>query len=157
MSIASPTSFADEIGKFMTHLFGLKVSTTEIKAQEPSHPLAAVATYTDGHDLIRGQIVCDLRCVSILGAALTQIPMGVVDDSLETGELSANLRANAYEVFNICVNLFSYPQSRRVVLSEVRFEKQAEMPTMKPSWKSDAFQINIERYGSGFLRLIHCV
>lgn len=157
MSIASPAIPADEIGKFMNHLFGLKVSATTIKPQEHIHPPAAVAIYTDGDGSVRGQIACDLRCVAILGAALTQIPMGAVADSLESGELSANLRANAYEVFNISVNLFSYRPSRRVVLSEVRFEQNAALAESQSSWRRDAFQINIERYGSGHLQLIHRV
>ena len=156
MSIARPAILADEIGKFMIHLFGLKVSATKIKPEDHVHPPAAVAIYTDGNDSVRGQIVCDLRSVAILGAALTQIPMGVVADSLQSGELSANLRANAYEVFNISVNLFFYRPSRRVVLSEVRFEQNAVMPEWQSAWKRDAFQINIERYGSGHLQMIHC-
>ncbi|MCA9135916.1 MAG: hypothetical protein KDB00_04135 [Planctomycetales bacterium] len=140
----------------MSNLFGLKVHAHCV-TNGSFDPLAAVATYVDGSDFIRGQIACDHRCAAILGAALTQIPMSVVEDSIEKGELNGNLKANAHEVFNIAVNLFSYQQSSRVVLREVGFEQNARLPDSKRYPKYDDFCISVDRYGEGLLRMIHCV
>lgn len=160
MPTTRTATFADEVGTFMHQLFGLKVSATPIEPADvdPSDldPPAAVAVYVDGSDFIRGQIACDLRCVAMMGAALTQIPMGAVEDSIENEELSANLKANAYEVFNICVNLFFHQQSSRVVLREVRFGNQAVIADPQRSCNSQDYRINISRYGDGILRMIQC-
>lgn len=156
MSSASSIRIAEEIGQFMAHLFGLKVRAREI-TQCRFEPLAAVATYVDGSDFVRGRIACDQRCVAILGAALTQIPMTVVADSIENGELNGNLKANAHEVFNIAVNLFSYKQSSRVFLKNVAFEQNARLPDTERFPNFDDFCVSVDRYGDGFLRMIHCV
>lgn len=154
MTAASSVFAAEEISNFMSHLFGLDVRTGE-SAWEAEESVAAVATYVDGSDFVRGRIACDLRCAAMLGAALTQIPMRSIEDCLENNELSSNLRANAYEVFNISVNLFSYQQSSRVVLKDVAFGARACLPENTESWKSEDFRLSIDRYCSGMLRMIH--
>ena len=156
MTTANSALMAEEIGHFMTHLFALKVQATEIDSASLC-PLAAVATYVDGSDFVQGYLLCDLPCAAILGAALTHIPMQIVDDTVDNGELTKNLKDNASEVFNIAVNLFPNHRSSRLVLKGIRFDEKARLPPEDESRTGDDFRINVDRYGSGLLRIIHHV
>ncbi|MEM0926250.1 MAG: hypothetical protein AAGJ83_09470, partial [Planctomycetota bacterium] len=117
MATANPTDIASEAGDFLTSLLGLNVTVAE---SGPPESVGVAVLYVDREDKVRAQILCDVPCAAILGAALTQIPMGTVSDSISSGELSANLQDNAAEVFNIAVNLLPN-HANRLVLKETIF------------------------------------
>ncbi|MEM6471459.1 MAG: hypothetical protein AAF802_17990 [Planctomycetota bacterium] len=148
MATANFENLAAESGSFLTNLLGLKVTVSESTAPDP---VAVVAAYVDSNDVERAQILCDLSSAAMLGAALTQIPMGSVEDSIECGELSDNLKENVSEVFNISVNVLPNHDTHRFVLKEVRFGEEAT--SSDDVTQSEDFEIEVQRYGKGHLRI----
>jgi hypothetical protein len=145
MANAGTTSLAEESAEFFTGLFGLKTTASV----DPSLELASVgclATYTDDGGEVRGRIVCDLQGAAILGAALTQIPMGRVTDAVKSAELPDNLRENLSEVLNISVNMLPGHVDQRLVLRDVNFQPaEDELETAKAS--STGVKLDVQRYG----------
>lgn len=144
-----------EVGTFMSHLFGLDINATPGSAGTPD-PLGALATYVDDQKTVRGMMVCDIAGAATLGAALTQIPVGLVKDCIKDKELAGNLRENLAEVLNIAVNLFPSHQSNRLVLREVSYLDEIQMPEDDGSSNVDSFTIDVARYGSGILQIVQC-
>lgn len=142
---------ANNISSFMTDLYGLKVKATE-NSDLQVNKLGAIATYVDDDGEIRGHIYCDFAGAAILGAALTQIPLGGVEDAIKNESLPANIRENISEVFNISVNLFPDHTSIRYVLKDVAFEADADAVAkdLTPSVRVD---LDVTRYGKGSLFL----
>ena len=145
MANAETTSMADEAATFFTGLFGLKVTASVDPALELSN-VGGLATYVDDAGEIRGRILCDLQGAAILGAALTQIPMGRVDDAVRSGEMPDNLQENLSEVLNIAVNLLPGHISQRLVLRDVNFQPaEADLEAAKAS--ASGLQLDVQRYG----------
>mgnify|MGYP001793988747 CR=1 FL=1 len=155
MPTTHPAIEASDVGTFMSHLFGLDIDAAASSAATPS-PLGALATYVDDQETVRGMMVCDVAGAAILGAALTQIPVGLVKDCIKDGELAGNLRENLAEVLNIAVNVFPSHQNNRLVLREVSYLDQIEMPESDGNWNSNEFTIDVARYGSGSLQIVQC-
>lgn len=66
-----------------------------------------IFSYDDGS--IAYLCVADLPAAASLGAALTWMPKGVVEDSIKDKELSGLIKDNFSEVLNICTRLQSFP------------------------------------------------
>ena len=131
---------SEAVGEFLTNLYGLTISATEHAGACDS--FGALATYVDGTGEVRGQILCDLEAGAKLGAALVQIPMGAVDDAVESKSIPDNLLENLKEVLNIAVNVFP-GQSERLVLQDVFVEDPgSELPN------KSFLKLDIQRYGS---------
>lgn len=134
---------AGEIAEFLTGLYGLEIKV-EAEAGAVCETAGAMASYVDGEGVERGKILCDLPAAAILGAALTQVPMGAVEDAVASGTLPDNLSENVSEVFNIAVNLLPASQSARLVLKEVTTEF-GEVPACD---EAVALKVDVQRYGS---------
>ena len=143
--MATTTIDAEEIGKFFTSIFGLDVKLTDSTSDAPAS--GAYATYVDGDGNEKGHIFCDLAGASILGAALTQIPMGAVEDAVETGEITDSLRENFDEVMNIAVNVFAGKVSGRLSLGSIETEGTPDLS------KGSTFQLSVQRYGDGQINI----
>ena len=152
MTTAQHTVHPADVSKFLTNLFGLAIKATEC-APSGSVTFGAHATYVDDDGEVRGHIVCDLPAAAMLGAALTQIPMGAVEDALESACLSDSLRENLIEVLNITVNLFPDHCEHRFVLKEVLFAESA-IPEDKIA-STHHYEITIQRYGACRLAIQH--
>lgn len=132
----------EAVGEFLTNLYGLEITAAPAASSKCDVP-GALATYVDSNGDVKGQMLCDLAAAAKLGAALTQVPMGAVDDALESKSLPANLSENVQEVLNIAVNLL--PQTERLVLKEVITDfADAEVPADP----SASLKLDIQRYGS---------
>lgn len=151
MTTSNSENVAAEAGSFLSNLLGLQVSTTESDAPESA---AVSATYVDSDEVVRAHIICDLPSAAILGAALTQIPMGRVNDSIKEGKLADNLQENAAEVFNIAVNLLPNHETRRYVLKDVCFCDDSCMPALGDVEQCDDFELDVQRYGKGKMRVV---
>ena len=144
---------ADNISSFMTDLYGLEVKASE-NAELKLSTIGAVATYTDDSDNVHGHIVLDLPAAAILGAALTQIPMGGVEDAISSGKLPDNIRENISEVLNIAVNLFPSHTTLRLVLQGVVFDAEA-VEAAKDLPQVLSVDVSVQRYGDGGMFLSH--
>ena len=143
MTTQSPSEIAQSAAEFLTSLFGMDV-TGEDKGDEACTAPGAVATYVDSEGAVRGQIACDLPAAAMLGAMLTQIPMGAVEDCVAAGSLTDSLTENLGEVMNIAVNLV--PSDERLVLRDVQYaDSQAELAT------TAAVKLSVGRYGDGMI------
>jgi hypothetical protein len=141
---------AEEIGKFLTNLFGLGITAKEAGAIDSSK-IIAVADYVDDAGSVRAVMACDLPCAAKLGAALTQIPMGAVEDTLESRSLPDNLAENLGEVFNIGVNIFPECYAQRLVVQNVTVnaEAPAAFAAACEGKEVKSYTVDIQRYGSG--------
>ena len=86
-----------EVTELMKDLFGLNVS----ESSPTVHPLYSIAEYCNPDGEAVGYMACDLATSCRLGAALTQVPAGRVDEAVKDGAMPENLAENLYEVFNI--------------------------------------------------------
>jgi len=144
---------ANEVSDFLTSLYGLKIVAKGASVNSAAD-VSAFAEYVDDEGTIRGFIGCDLAGSAKLGAALTQIPMGAVEDTLEAGTLPGNLSENLAEVFNIVVNLFPECHIHRLVLGRTVFGEAATAAFAEHSeTASVVFELDIQRYGTGVLLL----
>ena len=137
---ATETINATEFGQFLTDLYGLQITATE-DASLKCEKFGALATYVDGDGNEKGYILCDLQGAAILGAALTQIPMGAVEDSVSAGALTDNLKENVGEVLNIAVNIF--PATSRLVLKDV----SVDPASMIGHDEAIGLSLKVQRYG----------
>ena len=132
-----------ELGEFLTSLYGLEISVAN--AADASYAdFGALATYVDGEENVAGYILCDLPAAAMLGGALTQIPVGGVEDAIAAKEVPANLAENIHEVLNISVNIFPGSESRRIVLKDFTTDSSTEVPSTD---NAVAFDVDVQRYG----------
>ncbi|MCD0463479.1 hypothetical protein [Roseiconus lacunae] len=153
MTTASSNVTAEDVGSFLSNLLGLKIQSNDCDNDvEP----AAVAVYVDDEGNPAGYIVTDVACSATLGAALTQIPPGIVKESIQTKQIAENLRENIGEVFNIAVNLLPSHESSHLVLQKADYEGGIELPAPDKISLDHSFELDVQRYGKGKIRLIQC-
>lgn len=142
-----------EASEFFGSLFGLDVHGSEVSGQDPQ-TIMAVATYVDDQDQPAAYFGCDIAAACILGAALTQIPLGGVRDAIESGEITQNIKDNLCEVLNIGVNLFANPGGQRIVLRDVLFADDCQ-PARDAisSGGLISVKLDVQRYGDGIVFL----
>ncbi|OYP36322.1 hypothetical protein [Rhodopirellula sp. MGV] len=153
MTTASSSIPAEEVGSFFHNLLGLQIKAVDCDGEVAA---AAVAVYNDGEGNPAGYIVTDVACAAILGAGLTQIPPGIVKDSIKDGKIAENLCENVGEVFNIAVNLLPSHQSRHFVLQGAEYDGSSELPSADKITLDQSFELDVQRYGKGKMRLIQC-
>lgn len=141
MSTTKTPICVEETGKFFSDLFGLSFTAKEETLT--CDKFGALATYVDGEGAVKSRILLDLQGAAILGAALTQVPMGAAEDAVDAGELPDNLRENVEEVLNIAVNVFPAQSSQRLVLKEVTTDSANAPDTAG----AVGISMNVQRYG----------
>jgi len=150
MTTTTPESVSGEIAQFLTELYDLEITATADDSIE-CQQFGVLASYVDSDENIKGQILCDLPLAAMLGAALTHIPMGGVEDAIASGRLPENLSDNLAEVLNIAVNLFPHHESSRLVLKDVVLEGTADqLQSLESTVK---LAVAIQRYGQGCMVL----
>lgn len=135
-----------EVTELMKDLFGLNVS----ESSPTVHPLYSIAEYCNPDGEAVGYMACDLATGCRLGAALTQVPAGRVDEAVKDGAMPENLAENLYEVFNISVNLIA-PEGVRLVLNRVAQINQTdtynELKEKLEAAQSTQYGFDVARYG----------
>jgi hypothetical protein len=150
--MATATADYTEISDFLTNLYGLKV-TAEAGTSKPES-VGVSAAYVDSEGAVKGHILCDVAAAAVLGAALTQIPMGAVEDAVSSGTLPDNIRENVSEVLNIAVNLIPGEGDNRLVLTGVEFGTL--MDGVDGLSNDSLLAVEIERYGAkGLMQISH--
>ena len=137
------------VADFLGDLYGLSVSASD--ASEADFTYGAIGVYVNEDGDAQGYVACDIAGGAKLGAALTQVPMGPVEDAIKDGALPENLAENLFEVLNISVNLFEGNDGSRIVFQKLVTDS-AEVGELRE--KVDACEkvvttIDIQRYGDG--------
>lgn len=143
----------EDTAEFMQGLLGLESSP----ASDCPGGLHSVAEYRNENNEVLAYISCDLTSACRLGAALTQVPAGRVDEALAAGELPESLIENLDEIFNICVNLITKPDEGRVVFhGSTHGEIPAETVAAIESADEKVSCFDIQRYGGCRLAVSIC-
>ncbi len=142
--------------EFVNGLLGLAVT----ESKEPPSPANSVAEYVDANGSLVGYVTVDLAGGCRLGAALTQIPAGRVDEAIGEGIIPDSLSENLDEVFNICVNLIHAADGERMVLGHSLHGADATEAIAKVAAVDDEdkaeYVIDIARYGACTLTIARC-
>ena len=98
-----------------------------------------------------GFIACDLAGGCRLGAALTQIPAGRVDEAIEENVMPETLAENLSEVFNVSVNLIAPEDGSRVVLGRCAHgdtsSDYSDLHAGLESAEKKVYSFEVARYG----------
>jgi hypothetical protein len=153
MNIQLPN--ADEVGHALTALLRREVEATALKTP-PAKPLAIAGLYHDGNGQLLGAVMADLPFAARSGACFSLIPADVAQESIEAGVLDEGMRENFAEVLNVASRLFTRTGGARVALKATCFPPAALPPEIaNPAalTRSAHFEVNIDDYGSGIVRL----
>ncbi len=101
---------ARQICEMLSGLVGRSVSP-EAVASPPKIDAkpAYIATYVNEDGSVVGLCRCDLAAAASLGAALSMLPAGRVDDCIRSSSLDEMLYENFWEVCNVLVRVFNAP------------------------------------------------
>ena len=148
----------EELGTFLTQLFGLDVEVQEAPADACTEVHSA-GGYQDGQGELKSVIGCDIASAAKLAAALTQIPPGGVEEAIQAGSLSENLVDNLREVYNILVNVFPEAHAHRLASKDVLIGAGAadSFTSSTTGFELECYQIDIARYGQGTICVATCV
>lgn len=145
-----------EVMEFVNGLLGLAVT----ESNESGSPANSVAEYVNANGDAVGYVTVDLAGGCRLGAALTQIPAGRVDEAISEGAIPDSLAENLDEVFNICVNLIHSANEERVVLGRSYHGEAANDVISTVAAVDDAekaqYVIDVARYGACTLTIARC-
>ncbi len=120
ITIEAPS--AKDVNDLMQGLFGLDVKKVDV----PDAEIHSIAEYVDDDGNAVGFLAFDLAGGCRLGAALTQVPAGRVDEAIAESAIPENLAENLDEVFNISVNLITPEEGGRMVLGRSAHGASAE-------------------------------
>ena len=152
-TIQEPT--AESVIGLIEGLLGLDVSEKNVDGGD----IYSIAEYVDPDGQPVGYIACDLGTACRLGASLTQIPAGRVDEALSDGALPESIAENFDEVFNICVNLIVSGDGARIVLGRTAHGTGSEnfeaLNSGRADMQTSAFSFDVARYGECRLEIAH--
>lgn len=114
--------------------------------------------YVDGEGKPVAVCLCDTSFAAYAGAALSMLPPGGAEDAAESGEISATMKENVYEVMNICSRLLMSDSTPHLKLENMYVDLEelsddaVEMIKTAPS--STHFGVDIPNYGKGRFSLV---
>ncbi len=116
-----------------------------------------VGLYEREDGKVGGLVIAELAVAAYSGAALSLLPVGVANESIEDGTIEDSLLENFQEVLNVGVRWFTAKGNPRVVLSEV-YPPGARLPddvrrTMAAPADRLEVLIEVAGYGEGRMRL----
>ncbi|MFN3191443.1 MAG: hypothetical protein ACE361_13050 [Aureliella sp.] len=136
-----------ETQSFLSDLAGQNIPTT---SKDGSVDVYAVAEYADQDGTVIGLIGCDLPAAARLGAILTRIPKGAVEDTIKTREFPDHIAENLGETLNIASNLFPSHNERRICLTRMLLDGEASQYVEAANIdESVNFDVDIAGYGPG--------
>ena len=148
MSATIQAPSTDDVIKMMHDLLGLDVNESKPAATE----LYSIGEYVDESGAVAGYIACDLATGCRLGASLTQVPVGRVDEAVSDGAMPDSLAENLSEIFNVGVNLLTSAEGGRVVLGRTAHgsssEHFAELSSKLEALSKSEFGFDVARYGA---------
>lgn len=157
MSTVQTLPSSSEVAELMHGLFGSEVKS--VTASDAS--VNSIAEYVNDNGNTVGYIGCDLAGGCRLGAALTMVPAGRVDEAVAEGQIPEALAENLDEIFNICVNLVAPAGGEHAVLQSVAHGAastdfaQAEAG-LNAAADSVTLAIDVQRYGVCELTIARC-
>ena len=135
-----------EVIELMNGLFGLDIQA----AAHTDADVHVIAEYVDDSGTPVAWIGCDLAGACRMGAALTQVPAGRVDEAVSDGQIPESLAENLDEIFNISVNLIAAGSGHTVFLRSVTRGADAEFDATCEAMKGCSgldIDFDIARYG----------
>jgi|GEM_PF-612199 len=114
------------------------------------------ATFLDPNDNLVAACTCDSAFVTYSGAALSMIPAEVANEMIEDGEITDEVKANFFEVMNICSKLLMSDASAHLRLEKVIAPGQLgdTLSAFEESGTALGFTVDIPRYGRGSLSFL---
>lgn len=113
--------------------------------------------YVDSEGKPVGACLCDTQFAAYAGAALSMLPPGGAEDAADSGEISATMKENVYEVMNICSRLLMGDDTPHLKLenmyNDVTELSEDAVEMIKAAEGSSHFDIDIPNYGKGRLSL----
>lgn len=113
--------------KHIAALLGVGVTAKKGQPADLKGPLVVGVVQDE-----QGELVClmqfDLNAAGSVGAALSRIPAGAVQDSVRRGALDESLLGNFHEVANVLTVLTTAAIERRTILRGVKQGKEASDP-----------------------------
>ena len=105
-----------------------------------------------------GVCLCDTKFAAYAGAALSMLPPGGAEDAADSGDISATMKENVYEVMNICSRLLMSDDTPHLKLENM-YNDVAELSDeaiemIKTAESSSHFGVDIPNYGKGRLSLV---
>ena len=147
----------DAVAKHLSSLFGLSVKLTPAKPTDIKEP-AIVATISDESGGICCLMHCDLAGAASMGAALSRIPAGVVQDALKKKVLEEGLLENFHEIANIMTVLTTASAGKRTILAAVSESKDVKAPQaaklLRTSKRKHYMRVAVSGYPDGFLGFV---
>ncbi len=114
--------------------------------------------YVDGEGKPVGVCLCDTHFAAYAGAALSMLPPGGAEDAADTGDISATMKENVYEVMNICSRLLMSDDTPHLKLenmyNDVAELSEEAVEMIKSAEAGSHFDIDIPNYGKGKLSLV---
>ncbi len=135
-----------EVIRLMKALSPQPISQAEVR----DAPIHSIGEYVADDGAAAGYISCDLTGGCCLGAALTLVPFGVVKEAVNNGAIPESLSDNLDEIFNVCVNLLTPTDGRRLVLSRTVHGDSSELEELTTQLQDRtivSYGITIQRYG----------
>jgi hypothetical protein len=136
-------------------LFGRRPNVKEGGKQDLSAG-AYLGVYRDNEEKVHGICIFDRALAVSLGAALSMVPPGTVEEAKKSPELPEIFMENLHEVFNICVRFFTRYSDVSMRLREV-VQTGAGIPEevaacVAQSKRCD-FSVTLPAYGGGVMSL----
>ena len=156
---AVPLPTIAALQNFLGSLVSQKV---EVSAGAPwnheGSEFCAVALYARNDGTVAAACVADIAFASSFSAALTMLPIGVVQEAREKGQLTPALLENFREIFNVGANLFQGANLPHLVLQQVCLTVASLPPGAAriltgPNQRLDV-TVSAESYGSGKLAML---
>ena len=154
-----PIPADDRVRDVLGDLMGRSVSVTRVPGLELDlgRP-AAIADYELDTGKVGVLCVADIRLANALGAALTMVAPGAVDDAIANLTLEDSTIDNLREVVNVMTSLFNTNDTPHVKFRDVRrLPSQLPAETAQllgsPRARRD-FDITVESYGTGTLSVL---
>jgi hypothetical protein len=152
----TPSPSIDEIGELLTNLLGEEVtasrSTTALRAQD----VCMLGEYVAEDGETTAVVLLDLRLAVYLGSALAMIPASAAEADVKARQLTAEVRDNVKEIFNIATSLVMGTGGLHRKLGRV-LELKEEPPSgalaklySAPPFRYD-FDVDVPGYGKGRL------
>lgn len=140
---------SDSVSKLLGIVFGDEISVAENESSGIESK--NVATFIDREDNLVAVCACDQPFVGFSGGALSMMPVGAIEDMIQSGDMSESLLDNFYEVMNICSKLMMDDSSDHLRLDKTvsSDEISDEISALASQGTHAGFSLDIPRYGKG--------
>ena len=147
----------ESVAKHVQGLLGANVTVKKLPVQELKGPLV-FGSIQDESGVLVCTIVADIAAAGNMGAALSRVPAGAVQDLVRKGALlDEDLLGNYHEVVNVLTVLTTAALGKRTLLSALsqsKTEPPADVQSLIKDAKTKLFlQLAVQGYTSGGVNL----